>query len=152
MSRGASAQRVARTGEHFVAAELNRRGAYAVTFAGNMPNIDILASDEAQTRTVMLQVKTRRRGTWHSSTTRGEPRTEDDADGKFWSSSISRMHPLSRRTTLRPNGGSSTTSMSTTSPTSPRVLASGHPRTMHQADTDRGVEGPVGPARSLLTR
>lgn len=38
-------QQVARAGEHFVAAELHRRGAYAVTFAGNMPDIDILASD-----------------------------------------------------------------------------------------------------------
>jgi hypothetical protein len=38
-------QQVARAGEHFVAAELHGRGAYAVTFAGNMPEIDILASD-----------------------------------------------------------------------------------------------------------
>lgn len=83
-SRGAAAQRVARAGEHFVAAELNRRGAYAVTFAGNMPNIDILASDADQNRTVMIQVKTRRKGTWHSSSTRGIPRTKKDADNKFW--------------------------------------------------------------------
>jgi hypothetical protein len=39
VSRGASNQQVARAGEHFVAAELNKRGAYAVTFAGNMPKI-----------------------------------------------------------------------------------------------------------------
>ena len=55
-----------------------------MTFAGNMRNIDILASDSAQQRTVMIQVKTRRKGTWHSSTTRGMPLTEKDADGKFW--------------------------------------------------------------------
>jgi hypothetical protein len=31
-SRGASNQQVARAGEHFVVAELNKRGAFAVTF------------------------------------------------------------------------------------------------------------------------
>jgi hypothetical protein len=51
-SRGASNQQVARAGEHFVAAELNKRGAYAVTFAGNMPKIDLLACNEDQSRTV----------------------------------------------------------------------------------------------------
>jgi hypothetical protein len=35
----------ARAGELFVAAELNRRGAYAVTIAGNMPITDILTSN-----------------------------------------------------------------------------------------------------------
>ncbi|MBA2255888.1 MAG: hypothetical protein H0W05_01620 [Thermoleophilaceae bacterium] len=54
-----NAQQVARAGEHFVAAELNRRGAYAVTFAGNMPDIDIVASDVEQKRTVKPQVKGR---------------------------------------------------------------------------------------------
>ena len=42
-------QQVARAGEMFVAAEIHRRGGYAVTFAGNMPGIDILASDLADT-------------------------------------------------------------------------------------------------------
>ena len=55
----ANPQQVARAGEHFVAAELNRRGVYTVTFAGNMPKIDVLASDKEQTRTVSIQVKTR---------------------------------------------------------------------------------------------
>ena len=36
-SRGASNQQVGRAGEYFVVAELNKRGAYAVPFAGNMP-------------------------------------------------------------------------------------------------------------------
>lgn len=67
-SRGATNQQTARAGEHFVAAELNKRGAYAVTFAGNMPKIDLLASNTDQTRTVQIQVKTRRGGNkWHSS-------------------------------------------------------------------------------------
>jgi hypothetical protein len=41
-------QQVGQSGEHFVAAELHRRGAYAVTFSDNMPNIDILTSDVDQ--------------------------------------------------------------------------------------------------------
>jgi hypothetical protein len=32
-----NAQQVGRAGEMFVAAEIHRRGGYAVTFAGNMP-------------------------------------------------------------------------------------------------------------------
>ena len=68
-SRGASNQQVARAGEHFVAAELNKRGAYAVTFAGNMPKIDLLACNSNQSRTVQIQVKTKKGGrSWHSST------------------------------------------------------------------------------------
>jgi hypothetical protein len=37
-----NAQQVGRAGEMFVAAEIHRRGGYAVTFAGNMHGIDIL--------------------------------------------------------------------------------------------------------------
>lgn len=77
-------QQVGQAGEHFVAAELHRRGAYAVTFSGNMPNIDILASDVEQTRTVSVQVKTKTTGTWHSSTLRGELRDEDPDEARFW--------------------------------------------------------------------
>jgi hypothetical protein len=62
---GARLQQVSRAAEHFVAAELNRRGAYAVTFAGNMPRIDILASNADQTRTVRIQVKGTKN--WRSS-------------------------------------------------------------------------------------
>ena len=39
---GARNQQTGRAGEYFVAAERSRRGAYAVTFAGSMPRIDIL--------------------------------------------------------------------------------------------------------------
>ncbi len=41
-SRGPRNQQVARAGEYFVLAELNKRGALAVPFAGNMPKIDII--------------------------------------------------------------------------------------------------------------
>ena len=77
-------QQVARAGEHLVAAELHRRGAYAVTFAGNMPRIDIVASNLEQTRTVMLQVKTKRSGTWQASTRSGIPREAVPEEQRFW--------------------------------------------------------------------
>ncbi|MCS6882872.1 MAG: hypothetical protein RMK84_17625 [Oscillochloridaceae bacterium] len=67
-SRGASNQQVGRAGEYFVVAELNKRGAFAVPFAGNMPRIDVIACNSDESRTVYIQVKTRRGGkTWHSS-------------------------------------------------------------------------------------
>ena len=77
-------QQVARAGEHFVAAELHRRGAFAVTFAGNMPRIDLLASNAEQTRTVMIQVKTKRSGTWQASTRAGLPREAVPEELRFW--------------------------------------------------------------------
>jgi hypothetical protein len=79
-----NAQQVARAGEHLVAAELHRRGAYAVTFAGNMPEIDILASNTAQTRTVAIQVKTRRSGTWQTSLRQWRERPPQVAEARFW--------------------------------------------------------------------
>jgi hypothetical protein len=79
-----STQQVARAGEHLVAAELHRRGAFAVTFAGNMPRIDILASNAEQTRTVMIQVKTKRSGTWQASTRAGIPREAVPEEQRFW--------------------------------------------------------------------
>ncbi len=42
-------------------------GCLRCTFAGNMLSIDIVASNLEQTRTVMLQVKTNRSGTWQAS-------------------------------------------------------------------------------------
>lgn len=77
-------QQVGRTGEHFVAAELHRRGAYAVTFSGNMPDIDILASNIDRTRTVAIQVKTKTAGSWHTTTRRGCPREEHPSETEFW--------------------------------------------------------------------
>lgn len=66
--RGARNQQVARAGEYFVAAELNRRGAFAVTFAGNMPKIDLMACNQDQSRTVHIQLKTKRGGkNWQTS-------------------------------------------------------------------------------------
>lgn len=76
---------VGRAGEFFVAAEIHRRGGYAVTFAGNMPGIDVLASDADHTRQITIQVKTRTSGTWHAQVPRdaeqGPPVPDESA---FW--------------------------------------------------------------------
>ena len=84
MATGASNQQTARAGEHFVAGELNRRGAYAVTFAGNMPRMDILATDRSQARTVRIQVKTRRVGSWQTSIDEGKKCRVRIDEESFW--------------------------------------------------------------------
>ena len=78
-------QQVGRAGELFVAAEIRRRGGYAVTFAGNMPGIDILASDISDQRRISIQVKTKSSGTWHARGSRdGVQRAEEPAETSFW--------------------------------------------------------------------
>ena len=52
--------RIGRAGEHYVAAELNRRGAYASPFSGNVPGIDIVATDAERKHMAYIQVKTKR--------------------------------------------------------------------------------------------
>jgi hypothetical protein len=67
-TRGARHQQVGRAGEYFVVAELHKRGAFAVTFAGNMPKMDMIACNHDQSRTIHIQVKTKRGGrSWQSS-------------------------------------------------------------------------------------
>ena len=67
-----STNNIGRAGEHYVAAELNRRGAYASPFSGNVPGIDIIATDDDQNRMAYIQVKTKRgRGNWHMSLNHG---------------------------------------------------------------------------------
>lgn len=84
-SRGARNQQVARAGEHFVVAELNKRGAFAVTFAGNMPKIDLIACNQGQSRTIHIQVKTKRGGrTWHSSIVGSKPMNPPADETDFW--------------------------------------------------------------------
>jgi len=83
--RGARNQQVGRAGEHFVVAEMNKRGAYAVCFAGNMPTIDVMACDQGRSRNIHIQVKTKRGGrTWHASTLWGRPTTEPRDETVFW--------------------------------------------------------------------
>src|SRR3990172_3560739 len=84
-SRGSRNQQTARAGEYFVAAELNKRGAYAVTFAGNMPKIDLLACNQSQSRNVHIQVKTKRGGrSWHSSILDGRRIKPSPNETTFW--------------------------------------------------------------------
>ncbi len=84
-SRGARNQQVGRAGEYFVVAELNKRGAFAVTFAGNMPKIDLMACNQDQSRTVHIQVKTKRGGrSWHSSILGCGPMVPPADEANFW--------------------------------------------------------------------
>ncbi len=56
----AQTDKIGRAGEHYVAAELNRRGAYASPFSGNVPGIDIVATDDERQNMAYIQVKTKR--------------------------------------------------------------------------------------------
>lgn len=84
MATGARNQQTGRAGEHYVAAELNRRGAYAVTVAGNMPRIDVMASNTERTRTVTIQVKTCRFGDWQTSIDEGKKCDSVQDETRFW--------------------------------------------------------------------
>ena len=78
-------QQVGRAGELYVAAEIHRRGGYAVTFAGNMPSIDMLACDITKSRRISIQVKTRSAGSWHAHFGRDAAQcSEDPAEASFW--------------------------------------------------------------------
>ena len=83
-ARGARNQQVARAGEYFVVAEINKRGAFAVTFAGNMPKIDIITCNNDESRTVYIQVKTKRGGkNWHSSIVDSQPTLPKNDERNF---------------------------------------------------------------------
>jgi hypothetical protein len=78
-------RKVGQAGEHYVAAEIHRRGGYAVTFAGNMAGIDLLATDDAGERRISIQVKAKRSGTWHADGDRdGIACTEDLNETFYW--------------------------------------------------------------------
>ena len=67
-----SNDKIGRAGEHFVAGELNRRGAYASPFSGNVPGIDIVAADDKRERMAYIQVKTKGLGlNWQVSLAHG---------------------------------------------------------------------------------
>jgi hypothetical protein len=84
--RKLNGQQVARAGEYLVAAQIHLHGGYAVTFAGNMPGIDLIAGDTAHERRITIQVKTKTTGTWHASTSRdAHAWASAPADaGQFW--------------------------------------------------------------------
>ena len=63
MASGRKNQLTKQIGEYLVAAELCRRGLIATTFTGNVPDFDIIATNEAFV-TIPIQVKTIRQGAW----------------------------------------------------------------------------------------
>jgi hypothetical protein len=79
-----NSQQVAYAGENFVAAEIHRRGGYAVTFSGNMKGIDLIASDASHNRKIDIQVKTKTAGTWQTTTNRGKKQTKPKEVLSFW--------------------------------------------------------------------
>lgn len=79
-----TSQQVGRTGEAFVVAEVHRRGGYATAFAGNMPSIDVFASDREQCRFVYLQIKTKTAGDWQTSTKNALECAPNDHEDHFW--------------------------------------------------------------------
>jgi hypothetical protein len=68
LARNFKTQLAGQIGESLVVAELGRRGIVATAFAGNVPDIDILAY--ANDTTVHLQVKAWRTGSVHFNATR----------------------------------------------------------------------------------
>ncbi|MFP3882944.1 MAG: hypothetical protein ACLFWH_11595 [Actinomycetota bacterium] len=74
---------VARAGQHYVAAELHRRGANA-RFEPNAPETHILASNTAKTRTVALRIKTKRKGNWHAQIQDWADLPPEVAETRFW--------------------------------------------------------------------
>lgn len=77
-------QQVAYAGENFVAAEIHRRGGYAVTFSGNMKGIDLLASDVSYDRKIDIQVKTKTAAAWQTSIHRGKKQKAPAEVRSFW--------------------------------------------------------------------
>jgi len=63
MASGRKNQLTKQIGEYLVAAELCRRGFIATTFTGNVPDFDIIATNEAF-ETIPIQVKTIREWSW----------------------------------------------------------------------------------------
>jgi hypothetical protein len=63
LATGRSNKLVGQTGEYLIAAELSRRGLIATTFTGNLPDYDIIASDQ-DGRHVSVQVKASRGTSW----------------------------------------------------------------------------------------
>jgi len=63
MATGRSMQLTKMTGEYLACAELCRRGLLATTFTGNVPELDILATDK-DLQTTPIQVKANAKGDW----------------------------------------------------------------------------------------
>lgn len=79
-----NAQQVGRAGEHYVAAEIHRRGGYTALFAGNMADIDMLATNRAGDKRISIQVKTKHAGTWQANGERDGKEADEDPDENFF--------------------------------------------------------------------
>ncbi len=77
-------QQVGYAGENFVAAEIHRRGGYAVTFSGNMKGIDLIASDVTHERKIDIQVKTKTAATWQTTIRNGKKQSKPKNITSFW--------------------------------------------------------------------
>jgi hypothetical protein len=84
MMSGPNNQQTARASEAYVVAELNRRGAFAAGFAGNLPGINVVASNVKQTRKVFIQIKSKRSTLWQTPMISGKKRRKKQDERNFW--------------------------------------------------------------------
>lgn len=63
MATGREIQLTKQIGKYLVAAKLCRRGLISITFTGNVPNFNIIATN-AKGKSVPIQVKTIRSNSW----------------------------------------------------------------------------------------
>jgi hypothetical protein len=79
-------QQVRDAGQYFVAAEISRRGGYAVVTPGNRKRIDILANDARHERFIGVQVKTKNHAgpRWPVQPDSGHSRNEPVGETNFW--------------------------------------------------------------------
>ena len=74
-------QQTGRSGEYYVAAELSRRGFNATTFAGNLPDFDIVAVAPPTGKALYVQVKTSTSNGWQLDLRKGLKQPKPDM---FW--------------------------------------------------------------------
>jgi len=85
MASRVNKQQIDQAGINLVVAELNRHGIIASILANNLfKNIDIIACNANQTRTVMIAVKARRKGVWSASAKEGKPSKQILDETSFW--------------------------------------------------------------------
>ena len=85
MGLSVNKQQIDQAGINFVVAELNRRGIIASILANHLfKKIDIIACNSNQTRTVLITVKTRRKGVWYASVNDGKPSIKIENETDFW--------------------------------------------------------------------
>lgn len=76
--------KTARAGKYYVAAEINRRGANAVTLTDDTRNTEVRAWDDADTRQINIRVRSRRFGMWQTTIGEGRPSEPVGNETSFW--------------------------------------------------------------------